>query len=80
MPIQQNLKRLKEIRRSGFNIQPTVKGADSITFGITILQEQNLLVTSSSTNLIKELRNYTWDKDKNGATLNKPIDDFQPRY
>lgn len=69
-------KTIEEIRRSGFNIRPTVKGADSINFGISILQEQKILVTSSSTNLIKELRNYTWDKDKNGAKLNKPIDDF----
>ena len=69
-------KTIEEIRRSGFNIQPTVKGADSITFGISILQEQSLLITTNSTNLIKELRNYTWDKDKNGATLNKPIDDW----
>ena len=69
-------KTIEEIRRSGFNCLPTVKGADSITFGITILQEQKILVTSDSTNLIKELRNYTWDTDKNGAKLNKPIDDF----
>ena len=69
-------KTIEEIRRSGFNIQPTVKGADSITFGISILQEQSILITSNSVNLIKELRNYTWDRDKNGATLNKPIDDW----
>ena len=62
-------KTIEEIRRSGFNIQPTVKGADSITFGVSILQEHNLLVTTDSVNLIKELRNYTWDKDKNGAKL-----------
>ena len=35
-----------------------------------------MLVTSESINLIKELRNYIWDKDKNGAKLNKPIDDW----
>ncbi len=69
-------KTIEEIRRSGFNIKPTVKGADSISFGISILQEQKLLVTASSTNLIKELRNYIWDTDKNGARLNKPIDDW----
>ena len=67
-------KTIEEIRRSGFNIHPTVKGADSINFGISILQEQKVLVTSESVNLIKELRNYIWDKDKNGAKLNKPID------
>ena len=69
-------KTIEEIRRSGFNIGPTVKGADSITFGISILQEQKILVTANSINLIKEFRNYTWDKDKNGGKLNKPIDDW----
>lgn len=69
-------KTIEEIRRAGFTCLPTVKGADSINFGISLLQEQNLLVTSRSINLIKELRNYTWDKDKTGAKLNKPIDDF----
>jgi phage terminase large subunit len=69
-------KTIEEIRRSGFNIHPTVKGADSINFGISILQEQAILVSSNSINLIKELRNYIWDKDKNGAKLNKPIDAY----
>lgn len=69
-------KTIEEIRRSGFNIKPTVKGADSINFGISILQEQNILVTSDSTNLIKEFRSYLWDKDKTGSKLNRPIDDF----
>ena len=70
-------KTIEEIRRSGFqNIKPTVKGPDSIKFGIDIMQEQNLMVTESSTETIKEFRYYTWDKDKNGKALNKPIDDF----
>lgn len=67
-------KSIEEIRRAGFNIKPVSKGADSINFGITVLQEQELLVTSNSTNLIKELRSYCWDKDKTGKVLNKPID------
>jgi phage terminase large subunit len=69
-------KTIEEILRSGFNCRPTVKGADSINFGISILQEQSILITETSVNLIKEFRNYTWDKDKNGQKLNKPIDDF----
>lgn len=67
-------KSIEEIRRAGFNIKPVSKGADSINFGITVLQEQDVLVTSNSTNLIKELRSYCWDKDKTGKVLNKPID------
>jgi phage terminase large subunit len=67
-------KSIEEIRRAGFNIKPVSKGADSINFGITVLQELDILVTSNSTNLIKELRSYCWDKDKTGKVLNKPID------
>lgn len=67
-------KSIEEIRRAGFNIKPVSKGADSINFGITVLQEQEMLVTSNSTNLIKELRSYCWDKDKTGKVLNKPVD------
>jgi phage terminase large subunit len=69
-------KSIEEIRRAGFNIKPVVKGADSINFGISVLQERNLLVTKQSTNLIKELRNYSWDTDKTGKKLNRPIDDY----
>jgi phage terminase large subunit len=69
-------KTIEEIRRSGFNCLATVKGADSINFGLGILQEQKILVTSGSVNLIKEFRNYIWDKDRSGNKLNKPIDDF----
>lgn len=38
------------------------------------MQQQEYLVTSNSTNLIKELRSYIWDTDKTGKRLNKPID------
>jgi phage terminase large subunit len=69
-------KSIEEIRRAGFNIKPVVKGADSINFGISVLQERNLLVTKQSTNLIKELRNYSWDTDKTGKRLNRPIHDY----
>jgi phage terminase large subunit len=41
------------------------------------MQGQNYLVTKSSTNLINELRKYSWDKDRRtGEQLNKPIDDY----
>ena len=65
-------KSIEEIRRSGWNIKPVVKGADSITFGISVLQEREILVTKSSVNLIKELRAYSWDVDKTGKKLNIP--------
>lgn len=69
-------KSIEEIRRTGKFIKPVTKGADSINFGIQIMQDQEYLVTSNSVNLIKEFRYYSWDKDKNGKVLNKPIDNF----
>lgn len=69
-------KSIEEIRRMNVDIRPVKKGSDSIMFGIQTMQTQKYLVTESSTNLIKELRNYCYDTDKNGKTLNKPIDDY----
>lgn len=69
-------KSIKEIRLGGFNIKGADKGRDSINYGISILQQEPFKVTKSSVNLIKELRSYVWDKDKQGETLNKPIDAF----
>jgi phage terminase large subunit len=41
------------------------------------MQDNEYLITKSSTNLISELRKYSWDIDKKtGAKINKPIDDF----
>jgi phage terminase large subunit len=69
-------KSIEEVHRLGFNIHPATKGADSIRNSIDILKRQPLLVTRESTNLIKELRNYTWDTDKTGASLGVPIDRY----
>jgi phage terminase large subunit len=67
-------KSIDEIFAYGVNIHPVVKGKDSIMNGIDILKRYNLKITKRSVNLIKELRNYSWMKDKNDNVLNKPID------
>jgi phage terminase large subunit len=69
-------KSIDELHRFGWNIKPTVKGADSVNAGIDILKRHKLFVTPRSSNLIKELQNYKWVEDKNGNLLNKPIDAF----
>jgi phage terminase large subunit len=70
-------KSIAELTKLGVRAFGVTKGADSINFGIQVMQEQEYLITNQSTNLIKELRKYSWDKDKKtGAKLNKPIDDF----
>jgi phage terminase large subunit len=67
-------KSIEEIRRQGKTIKGVTKGADSINYGIDVMQRQDYLVTKSSTNLIKELRSYCWDTDKQGQRMRKPID------
>jgi phage terminase large subunit len=69
-------KSIEEIRRTGVNIMPVKKGSDSIMYGISTMQNHSYLVTSSSLNLIKELRSYSWEKDKSGAKVNKPVDKY----
>ncbi|SEA58888.1 phage terminase large subunit [Arachidicoccus rhizosphaerae] len=69
-------KSIDEIALFGIPIFPTVKGKDSINYGIQLMQQQKYLVTRRSVNAIKELRNYCWDTDKTGKSLNKPIDAF----
>lgn len=63
-------KTISELKSYGFNIRGAKKGADSIKHGIQLLQEYDMLVTSGSLNLIKELRNYQWNDKKS----NVPID------
>lgn len=67
-------KSIEELRLQGFNVHPSIKGPDSIKIGIDILKRYKLMVTKRSTNLIKELRAYTWDKDNTGTYTGKPID------
>jgi len=66
-------KSIAELRTYGLSVLGAVKGKDSIQHGIAIMQGLDMLVTASSVNLIKELRNYMWEKDKAGKSLNEPI-------
>ena len=69
-------KSIEELYRLGLNVFPAKKGHDSIRNGIDIVKRHKLKITASSVNLIKEIRNYKWQTDKNGQKLNKPVDKF----
>jgi phage terminase large subunit len=68
-------KSIEEIRRFGISIKGVTKGKDSINYGIQVMQGQSYMITKDSTNLIKELRGYCWDKGKDGKTLPIPVGD-----
>ena len=69
-------KSIAELRSYGLMVVPTKKGADSIMYGIGIMQDMDILITSRSLNIIKELRSYIWKIDKSGVTTNSPIDNY----
>lgn len=67
---------VQEVYRGGINIHPVVKFSGSIEAGITKMQELKIYITKRSTNVIKEFKNYTYQQDKEGKWLNKPIDAY----
>lgn len=69
-------KSVDEIALYGVNIQGAVKGADSIRNGIQLIQQHRISVTKRSVNIIKEYRNYTLKRDRDGNLTNNPIDMF----
>ena len=67
-------KSIQDVNNAGFWIEPARKGQDSIKNSIDRLQEYQIFVTGNSLNLIKELRQYRWAKDREGKSLNAPED------
>lgn len=69
-------KTIKELKNAGIKIQEALKGSDSIKFGLDKMQDVTINVTKRSTNLKIELQKYKWATDKDGKSLNVPIDNF----
>ena len=63
---------ISELKAKGNNILPTIKGQGSVTYGISIMQDYDLVIHPESTELIKELNNYCWLERKSST----PVDDF----
>ena len=60
-----------ELKQKGSNIVSSIKGAGSITYGISLLQDYDLIVDEQSINLIKELNNYSWLEKKSNTPIDK---------
>jgi len=69
-------KSIEEIRLEGRNIEPTVKGQDSIKAGIDMLLDKEVYYTESSVNIAREVQEYIWTLDRNKEPTNEPIDKF----
>ena len=69
-------KSIDELKKYGHWIYPTKKGADSINYGISLLQEYDILITKRSKNIKDELTKYQWKTNSDGSTINTPIDNW----
>jgi phage terminase large subunit len=68
---------IQNLEDSGMSlVYPVVKYANSVVDGINKVQGYKLHVIKGSVNLIKELNNYCWMKDRHEAFTNTPIDKF----
>ena len=63
-------KTIEELCRAGFNAKPADK---DVTEGIRKVKSMPVYITTGSTDLIKEIKNYKWKIDKDGKVLDEPI-------
>lgn len=61
---------IEEMKQNDLNIEATIKGPGSVTAGIALMQDYEIIISPESVNLIKEFNNYVWN-DKKSST---PID------
>ena len=71
-------KSIAEIKKMGiYRISGCTKGQGSILQGIQKLQQYELIIHPSCKEVINELQNYSWQKDKQtNEYINKPIDKY----
>ena len=62
-------KTIEALYREGFNALPSEK---AVTEGIRTIKSRPLYVTGTSSNIIRELKNYKWKVDRDGKTLDEP--------
>jgi len=59
------------------NIHKAVKGKDSISFGITLMNNYEIVVVDSGAEgLIRELKNYRYKEDADGNPLDEPVKEY----
>lgn len=69
-------KSIDELKALGLRIRGAKKGKDSVMNGVQWIQDLEIIIHPRCINFLTEISNYTWETDKFGKKLNKPIDDF----
>ena len=65
-------KSIAELQGYGHKITGVSKGRDSVVYGLNLINQNEIYVTSNSKNLKRELQGYVWATDKEGNQLQKP--------
>lgn len=60
---------IAELQSQRVNIQPTEKGAGSITAGIALMQDYEIVLEPNSLNIAKEFNNYIYSDKKSGLVI-----------
>jgi phage terminase large subunit len=63
-------KTIEEIQRAGYAAKPAIK---DVYVGIQKLKSMPLYITRRSANIIKEIKSYKWQKDKQDKVLDVPV-------
>ena len=69
-------KSIEELRRGGLNAVASIKGTDSVRYGIQLLQGFKIVIHPRCKNCLNEFQNYSWKIDRNGQTTDQPEHDF----
>jgi phage terminase large subunit len=63
---------IKQLGNSGAQIMGVKKFRGSVDGGLALMKEKPFYVTKRSINLIKELRNYVYERTRSGILLDTP--------
>jgi phage terminase large subunit len=66
---------IAQIKKAGYEIESSEKGAGSVLAGILEMQKYNIKIVKGSNNLIYEFDNYSW-RISQGQIQDEPIDAF----
>ena len=64
---------IEDLKRQGVNAKPVKK--HTILHGIDLIKRHKVYIHEDSTNIINEFNSYKWKTNKDGKTLDVPIDE-----
>ena len=67
-------KSIEELRQMGILAKGAIKGAGSVSAGLSLMKEFDFYISNKATNVKSEQMKYVWDELKDGTIINKAVD------